>query len=218
MSCAILIHKVLKWMNVEVCGQIGLAMDSSAGKAIISRLGVGAIRHLEVKTMWLQLLHKKRSVKVLKVWGKRNVADVGTKVLQPGRFQMLAEMMCMKIMDIEAMVEREPEKRGKGEKSVRKVDLQLADGKVLTALVLAAETFVKHARGEELTASSGTAAPVCLVAARERVQGQTSLCMKALVVVLGLALIIRWMMRVGMKADRVRVGMKADRVRVGSDR
>eukprot|EP00971_Amphidinium_carterae_P056344 1112682-Amphidinium_carterae.2 len=62
-SCEVLIHKTLKWMGVGVSDQIGLAMDSSAGKAVISRLGVGSIRHLEVKTMWLQLLHKSKALK-----------------------------------------------------------------------------------------------------------------------------------------------------------
>eukprot|EP00971_Amphidinium_carterae_P328184 6459925-Amphidinium_carterae.1 len=144
-SCAMLIYRVMVWMGISVHHEIGLAMDSSTGKAVISRLGVGSIRHLEVKSLWLQMLHKQRQLRVLKVPGELNVADVGTKVLQPGRFQMLRSMLMLRTLDVSGWVEREPEK---SQKAVRTVSSASRGEKVTTALIVAAEVFLQHVKGD----------------------------------------------------------------------
>ena len=53
--------------------------DSSAAKAFASTRGLGRIRHLEVKDLWLQGLVKDGRVNLEKVQGDRNPADVLTK-------------------------------------------------------------------------------------------------------------------------------------------
>ena len=55
-------------------------VDSSAAKAISSRTGIGRVRHLEVRFLWLQDVVRKRIVQILKVRGSENPADVLTKV------------------------------------------------------------------------------------------------------------------------------------------
>ena len=55
-------------------------MDSSAGKAICQRLGVGRVRVLDIRTLWLQAKVRDKQVAVIKQDGDSNVADFRTKV------------------------------------------------------------------------------------------------------------------------------------------
>ena len=58
---------------------IVLATDSSAAKSLGSRRGTGRIRHLETRWLWLQLEVAKGNIKLEKVPGDVNPADVLTK-------------------------------------------------------------------------------------------------------------------------------------------
>ena len=75
-------------------------MDSKAAKAITSRLGVGAVRHLAVKVLWIQHLVKQKVLKVVKVPGDINHADIGTKVLsRPVYYELLRMMSIRRVRD-----------------------------------------------------------------------------------------------------------------------
>ena len=67
--------------------QIRLRLDSSAAKAVAQRSGVGRIRHLEVRTLWLQAKVREKKIAVVKQAGETNIADIGTKALATARFQ-----------------------------------------------------------------------------------------------------------------------------------
>ena len=56
-------------------------VDSNTAKAITSRLGLGKVRHLEVKYLWVQESYRKKKFEVMKVAGEKNPADVLTKPL-----------------------------------------------------------------------------------------------------------------------------------------
>ena len=56
-------------------------MDSSAAKAMASRNGVGKVRHLEVRYLWVQDALNRKRFTLKKVAGKFNPADVLTKPL-----------------------------------------------------------------------------------------------------------------------------------------
>ena len=58
-----------------------LHVDSSAAKAIASRQGMGKIRHLEVRHLWLQQVVREGRLILRKVAGKLNCADLLTKGL-----------------------------------------------------------------------------------------------------------------------------------------
>ena len=58
-----------------------LHVDSTAAKAIASRAGLGRVRHLEVRFLWLQDAVAKRRIAIRKVRGKSNPADLLTKPL-----------------------------------------------------------------------------------------------------------------------------------------
>ena len=58
-----------------------LHVDASVAQSMANRQGIGKIRHLEVRFLWLQDLAKQGAIVVRRVLGKFNPADVLTKVL-----------------------------------------------------------------------------------------------------------------------------------------
>ena len=64
-----------------------LGTDSSAAKSFASRRGVGRIRRMEVRYLWLQGEVLRQKVRIFKVKGEDNPADLLTKHLaaEPAR-------------------------------------------------------------------------------------------------------------------------------------
>ena len=58
-----------------------LGTDSSAAKSFVSRRGLGRMRHLDIRDLWLQKEVAEGKVVVSKVVGNSNPADLMTKVL-----------------------------------------------------------------------------------------------------------------------------------------
>ena len=56
-------------------------VDSNTAKAITSRLGLGKVRHMEVRYLWAQEALRKKRFEVRKIKGDENPADVLTKAL-----------------------------------------------------------------------------------------------------------------------------------------
>ena len=54
--------------------------DSSAAIGISNRLGLGQMRHLSVRHLWVQDKVKNKEIQLEKQDGKKNVADLGTKI------------------------------------------------------------------------------------------------------------------------------------------
>ena len=86
-SEGILLRKVLAFSGM-VLGLRTLS-DSAANNAMTHRLGVGRVRHLEVKVLWLQQMVYKGLLTMTWQAGKDNNSDLGTKVLTKQRFQDL---------------------------------------------------------------------------------------------------------------------------------
>ena len=61
-------------LNVRICS------DSSAAIGISNRLGLGPTRHLAVRHLWVQDKVKSKEIQLEKQDGKKNVADLGTKI------------------------------------------------------------------------------------------------------------------------------------------
>ena len=61
--------------------KLRLWVDSNAAKAIASRLGLGRVRHMEVKYLWAQEAHRKKRFEIRKVAGLRSPGDILTKPL-----------------------------------------------------------------------------------------------------------------------------------------
>ena len=54
--------------------------DSSAALGIVSRVGIGRTRHIQVQYLWLQERLLKHDLRAVKIGGKFNVSDIVTKV------------------------------------------------------------------------------------------------------------------------------------------
>jgi hypothetical protein len=76
---------------------IRLWVDSSAAKSIASRVGLGRVRHLEVKFLWLQQTVKDKRVSIHKVRGDSNPADALTK---PKNFKEVEKLLKMVGVDV----------------------------------------------------------------------------------------------------------------------
>jgi hypothetical protein len=68
-------------LGIVVCGPLCLYTDSSAARCFAARRGVGRMRHLEVRHLWLQEEVNSHRVQLRKVAGEANPADLMTKYL-----------------------------------------------------------------------------------------------------------------------------------------
>ena len=71
--------KELGFTDLENVVHVGT--DSSAAKSFVSRRGLGKMRHLEIRDLWLQKEVNDGKVIVSKVAGTENPADLMTKIL-----------------------------------------------------------------------------------------------------------------------------------------
>eukprot|EP00435_Cladocopium_sp_Y103_P042256 s218_g11.t1 len=72
---------------------IAVVTDSSSGKAFAQRLGVGRMKHIDVKFLWLQRCVKEQLLTMESVGTLFNVADLGTKKLNKARRLFLMFLM-----------------------------------------------------------------------------------------------------------------------------
>jgi hypothetical protein len=61
--------------------KVKLFVDATVAQAMANRQGIGKLRHLEVRFLWLQAIVKGGIMAVRKVSGHRNPADVLTKLM-----------------------------------------------------------------------------------------------------------------------------------------
>ena len=75
--------KILSFMGQSTRMKVWL--DSSAARGVFQRQGVGRIRHLEAKSLWVQEGLKKKEFELEAVRSEENSADVGTKALNEAK-------------------------------------------------------------------------------------------------------------------------------------
>jgi hypothetical protein len=98
-SAGLGLSHLLDFVGLKV--RLELQLDSSAARGVLWRTGVGKIRHLEVKTLWVQDLVTAGRLVVRPVSGIENVADIGTKVLSAERILYLKKKInVMHVKDI----------------------------------------------------------------------------------------------------------------------
>ena len=91
---AVLIVGILSWM-FDSFFQICLYLDSAAARGIINRRGVGKVRHLSCRSLWLQGRMADGSMIVSPVSGLKNPADIGAKRLNVQRMKALMFLLGM---------------------------------------------------------------------------------------------------------------------------
>ena len=74
---------------------VHLGTDSSAAKSFVSRRGLGRMRHLEIRDLWLQKEVAEGKVVVFKTPGLDNPADLMTKVLSGPDIQRKLGLMSL---------------------------------------------------------------------------------------------------------------------------
>ncbi len=79
--------------EIEVSWAIGVGSDGSAAISISSNSGVGKTRHIALRWAWVQDAVRSKQIKLTKIDGLTNVADIGTKPLEPKRHLELMKQL-----------------------------------------------------------------------------------------------------------------------------
>ena len=91
-SDAILLSRILTWISNKRTS-IYIYTDSSGAKGILQRRGVGRLRHLSCRILWLQDLVSGGNVKLCSISGHLNPADLGTKRLSAARMKSFMSIL-----------------------------------------------------------------------------------------------------------------------------
>ena len=86
----LLARDVLMFFGCQV--EASLHMDSAAACGICRREGVGKVKSLEVRTLWLQQVVKAKTLTLKTVKSQDNCADLGTKTLAAGTLSLLRNL------------------------------------------------------------------------------------------------------------------------------
>ena len=78
-------------------GVVNLETDSKAANEFVARRGLGKMRHIEVRELWLQKEVLEGKVRVRKVLGTENPSDLRTKVLTTKEIEERLGRMGIKI-------------------------------------------------------------------------------------------------------------------------
>ena len=88
---------VMKEIGFTVAEHVQLFTDSSAAKSFVSRKGLGKMKHLEIRDLWLQREVGLGKVIVNKVAGPRNPADLMTKFLKRWEIELRLKLMGIRV-------------------------------------------------------------------------------------------------------------------------
>ena len=126
-------------------------LDSSAARGLFQRQGVGRIRHLEVKSLWVQEALQRKLFSLHAVNTQDNLADFGTKGLAVKRFSELREKLGIGNYMTEDRLGTIQEKENG--KSVNAVSLQHVSKH---ALMVAMMALLQGAAGIEIEPNEGS--------------------------------------------------------------
>ena len=91
------VSHVMIELGFDVQQELQLYTDSSAAKSFVSRKGLGKMKHLEIRDLWLQREVTLGKVIVNKVDGKKNPADLMTKYLRKEEIEERLQLMGIRI-------------------------------------------------------------------------------------------------------------------------
>ena len=86
----LLLRRVLAWLMFPVA--LRLCTDSTAALGIAARSGVGKVKHLQLRSLWLQRFTQSRGperIQHVKIDTNNMCADIGTKILAEAKFSYL---------------------------------------------------------------------------------------------------------------------------------
>ena len=88
---------VMREIGCVIADQVQLFTDSSAAKSFVSRRGLGKMKHLEIRDLWLQREVGLGKVIVNKVAGPKNPADLMTKFLKRWEIELRLKLMGIRV-------------------------------------------------------------------------------------------------------------------------
>ena len=88
-------HLAVEVGFVDLENVVHIGTDSSAAKSFVGRQGLGKMKHLEIRDLWLQKEVHKGRVVVHKVLGTENPSDLGTKILNAAEISERLEGMSL---------------------------------------------------------------------------------------------------------------------------
>ena len=91
------VSHVMVELGFDVQQELQLHTDSSAAKSFVPRKGLGKMKHLEIRDLWLQREVSLGKVVVNKVDGKKNPADLLTKYLRKEEIEERLQLMGIRI-------------------------------------------------------------------------------------------------------------------------
>ena len=86
-----LIRDMFLWFGFKV--EWSVATDSSSAKGMALRQGVGKVRHMDTRALWVQQAVLKLGLKAKKVCGRDNPADIGTKAHSSEEHERLCHLV-----------------------------------------------------------------------------------------------------------------------------
>ena len=88
---------IMTELGFNTNGKTALFTDSSAAKSFVSRTGLGKMKHLEIRDLWLQREVGLGKVLVYTVEGPRNPADLMTKYLKRWEIEVRFGLLGIKV-------------------------------------------------------------------------------------------------------------------------
>ena len=85
------VQQIVAWSGLVL--RVMLLLDSSAARRALHRQGVGRMRHMEVKSLWIQSLVAEGRLLLNKISSQDNISDIGTKPLPGARFVKLRTLL-----------------------------------------------------------------------------------------------------------------------------
>ncbi len=86
---------------------VDVLVYSSAAIGIVRRIGLGKLRHIEVQGLWLQEVVRKGIIRIVRVAGELNDADLGTKPLHREAIERILHRMQCECPRADANAEKE---------------------------------------------------------------------------------------------------------------
>jgi hypothetical protein len=91
---------LFEWLGFRVIWTV--ETDSAAARAMSYRLGVGKVRHLDLRLLWNQQAVKRLGLHVTKIEGPKNTADLATKVHSaPEHHRLVSDLGVVSLADFE---------------------------------------------------------------------------------------------------------------------
>ena len=129
--------------------------DSSAARALATRVGIGRSRHIAAAMLWLQEKTMDKSIRVTGVPTAVNTSDAGTKCLSKSRLKGLKFLMKM-VDDNDEKIGRDEYNAIAAQEEMRKMGQSFKGSGAKVAMVIAM-ALLRGSKGEELVMTTQSA-------------------------------------------------------------